>query len=221
MPARPQRPLTERQQAVMERIDRRVPIKVIAQEMGVSETRVNQHIRALKDIFGAENLGDLVESYRASQPDSEGDQPGRTPTEEVQSDRDEPTDGRARAEENPGDQFADAAKVKGFSENPYRKSQIGRAASGPDEADRADHGELVMSDVMPLIEQAPWLKPKEPQVVPGLLDGENAVLFRLAAIVGIAFGCLAAVVLTVTAAVTITEALDGRAAVPVDEEGLS
>ena len=30
--------LTERQRDVIERIDRRVPIKVIAQELGVSET---------------------------------------------------------------------------------------------------------------------------------------------------------------------------------------
>lgn len=40
--------LTDRQRAVMERIDRRVPIKDIALELGVSETRINQHIRALK-----------------------------------------------------------------------------------------------------------------------------------------------------------------------------
>jgi presenilin-like A22 family membrane protease len=54
-----------------------------------------------------------------------------------------------------------------------------------------------------------------------VLDGEHAVLFRLAAILGIAFGVLAAVVLTVTAAMTISEALEGRATVPVDEQGFS
>lgn len=59
------RPLTQRQRFVMERIDRRVPIKVIAQDLGVSETRINQHIRVLKDIYEADNLGDLVEFYRA------------------------------------------------------------------------------------------------------------------------------------------------------------
>ena len=65
MPPGTKRELTERQAAVMERIDRRVPIKVIAQELGVSETRINQHIRALKDIYGAGNLRDLVDLYRA------------------------------------------------------------------------------------------------------------------------------------------------------------
>ena len=58
--------LTDRQRAVMERIDRRVPIKVIAQELGVSETRINQHIRALKDVYVAGSLGELVENYRAA-----------------------------------------------------------------------------------------------------------------------------------------------------------
>ena len=54
MPSEAPRELTDRQRAVMERIDRRVPIKVIAQELGVSETRINQHIRALKDILPKE-----------------------------------------------------------------------------------------------------------------------------------------------------------------------
>ena len=58
MPPGVTRKLTERQAAVMERVDRRVPIKVIAQELGVSETRINQHIRALKDIYSADSLRD-------------------------------------------------------------------------------------------------------------------------------------------------------------------
>lgn len=60
------RRLTERQREVMERIDRRVPIKTIAEELDLSETRINQHIRALKDIYGAGKLNDLVEKFRAS-----------------------------------------------------------------------------------------------------------------------------------------------------------
>jgi len=56
--------MTERQRAVMERIDRRVPIKVIARDLKISETRVNQHIRALKDIYLAGSLSELVENYR-------------------------------------------------------------------------------------------------------------------------------------------------------------
>lgn len=64
MPVGTTSPLTPRQQDVMERIDCRVPIKVIAQELGLSETRINQHIRALKDIYGAASLNDLVRLHR-------------------------------------------------------------------------------------------------------------------------------------------------------------
>jgi len=60
--------LTPRQREVIERIDRRMPIKLIANELGISPSRVNQHIRALKDRFGAESLAELVEAYRAHRP---------------------------------------------------------------------------------------------------------------------------------------------------------
>ena len=193
------RPLTERQRAVMERIDRRMPIKVIAQELGVSETRINQHIRALKDIYEAENLGDLVEQYRMDNP------PEGTPSEQQES----------AISEGINDD------LKAFSETAYSKSQVPFAVPNVDTAAGDDPGRLVMSDAMPLVDQAPWLRPGEPRVVPRVLDGEHAIWFRLAAIVGIAFGFLAAVVLAVTAAVTISEALDGRATVPVDEQGFS
>lgn len=193
------RPLTERQKAVMERIDRRVPIKVIAQELNVSETRINQHIRALKNIYEAENLGDLVECYRADHA------------------LEEPVEAEGKLSESE----AVASELNPFSDSTYKKTQvadeplIGKKHAGN------DPGELVMSDVLPMVDQAPWLRSGEPRVVPRVLDGPNAVLFRLVAIVAIAFGVLAAVVLTVTAAMTISEALDGRAAVPVDQEGFS
>ncbi len=77
MSAAPAPSLTPRQQAVIERIDRRVPIKVIAQELGVSETRINQHIRALKDIYAAESLNELVEKHRIGQ--------GRNPADSAES----------------------------------------------------------------------------------------------------------------------------------------
>ena len=193
------RPLTERQRAVMERIDRRVPIKVIAQELGVSETRINQHIRALKDIYDAENLGELVERHREA----------------------EDLDVVPELDEKPRQSEPSDSEGKGFSEAAYSKNQVPDAALTREEAGGNDPGELVMSDVLPLEQQAPWLRPGEPRVVPRVLDGENAILFRLAAIMGIAFGFLAAVVLTVTAALTISEALDGQVASSADQSGLS
>ncbi|MEM9130547.1 MAG: hypothetical protein AAGA97_12585 [Pseudomonadota bacterium] len=183
----------------MERIDRRAPIKVIAQDLGVSETRINQHIRALKDIYQAENLADLVECYRAENAALES-QANSKKTKEKES-----------LEE----------KGKAFSEAVYSKSQVPDRGLIVDQKVGIDPGELVMSDVFPMVDQAPWLGSGEPRIVPRVLDGEHAVWFRLVAIVGIAFGFLAAVVLTVTAAVTISEALDGRATVPVDNEGFS
>ena len=191
------RPLTDRQIAVLERIDQRIPIKVIARDLGVSDTRINQHIRALKDIFDAGSLGDLVAKYRES--------------EYYASDEGE------KEKENQEDKTFS----KGLSEEPYSIPQVPAAVFGFDMADRDSASHVEMNDVLPLIERAPWLKPGEPKVVPGLLDGEHAVLFRLAAIMGIAFGFLAAVVLTVTAAVTISEALSDRAHVPVDEQGFT
>ncbi len=202
MPPAAPRQLTERQRAVMERIDRRVPIKVIAQELGVSETRINQHIRALKDIFDAGNLGDLVERYRETISTQDGESSPIGPT-------------KSKEKQLPAD------SSKGFSEPAYSNSQVPTDHPDVNSGSPVDQGELVMSDVLPLLEQAPWLRPGEPKVVPGLLDGEHALLFRLGAIVAIAFGFLAAVVLMATAAITISEALDGRATDPVEERGFS
>lgn len=182
------RRLTDRQRAVMERIDRRVPIKVIAADLGVSETRINQHIRALKDVYDAGSLGELVENFRATIAPLAPEKPTLgTPAE-----------------------TPDEALLKVFSEAAYTKSQVNGPAELPDFGGRDDPGQLVLSDAMPLIEQAPWLRPGEPKVVPGVLDGEHAVLFRLGAIIGIASGVLAAVILVVTAAMTLSAATDGK-----------
>lgn len=190
------RPLTKRQQAVIERIDRRAPIKVIARELGVSETRINQHIRALKNIYRAENLSDLVEAYRTE---------------------------KSAQEDSEKDDWKQDTKLDeaGLSESVYSNNQVPISALIGDPSVQDDPGELVIRDVSSMVDEAPWLRPGEPQVVPRALDGESAVWLRLAAIVGIAFGLLAAVVLSVTAAVTISEALDGRATIRVDERGLS
>ena len=189
------RQLTDRQRAVMERIDRRVPIKVIAQELGVSETRINQHIRALKDVYDAVSLGELVENYRATVELN-------VPDDTVEN----------------GARIAPATDLLNpFSEVAYTNTQVNPAADPTDFGRGADPGQLVLSDTMPLIAQAPWLRPGEPRVVPGVLDGEHAVLLRLGAIVGIASGILAAVVLAVTAAITLSQATDGKATYSADQ----
>lgn len=70
---------------------------------------------------------------------------------------------------------------------------------------------------MPLAQNARWLMSGEPRVVPGLLEGEHAVPFRLLAMMLIAAGILAAVILTVTAAVALSDAMEGKAALSVDQ----
>lgn len=167
MPASPAPRLTEKQRAVLERLDRRVPIKVIAAELGVSESRVNQHIRALKNLYSVESLGDLVERAR--------------------------TDGAE------------------LSRKPLcRKSHLPEPEALPHEEDRVVPGEFVLADVAPVAIEAPWSFQHEPRVVPGVLDGENAVLFRLAVITGLAVGIIAAVLLVMTAALTVSEAAAGQ-----------
>ena len=186
MPPQTGRKLTERQLDVLERIDRRVPIKVIAQELGISDTRVNQHIRALKDHFQVYSLNELVECYRAEFADESS-------TSEV-----------------------DDAEPKGLSETEYRKNELEDLHPESEEVGRVDPGEIVLSDIMSLTGQAMWKVAEEPKVVPGMLDGDHAVLARLAVIVGMALGILAAVILAVTASITISDALDGKASVPDD-----
>lgn len=190
------RPLTERQRAVMERIDRRIPIKVIAAELGVSETRINQHIRALKDIYGAASLFELVSNYRISQGRSSDDQPADCAAEGA---------------------FEPDLASRPLSEPLYNKKQIPETYPSLDEWPRDDARTLVLGDVMPLAQEAAWLIPNEPKVVPGLLEGEHAIPLRLMAMVLIAAGTLAAVILTVTAAVALSNAMEGRADVSVDQ----
>ena len=198
MPPGATRSLTERQAAVMKRIDRRVPIKVIAQELGVSETRINQHIRALKDLYGADSLRDLVDIYRL-----EAKNLAENEASESQNNQD----------------LADS--IKPLSEAAYTNSQLPQTVFGFDMGSRDEGASVEFQDASPLIESAPWLQPGEPKVVPGLLDGEHAVTLRLGAIVGIALGILAAAVLTATAAMMISDLLQDRAAISVDEQGFS
>lgn len=55
--------LTQRQLAVLEGIARRKTIKVIAHQLGVSESAINQQIRALKSLLEATDLSELSHAY--------------------------------------------------------------------------------------------------------------------------------------------------------------
>jgi DNA-binding CsgD family transcriptional regulator len=167
---RPQ--LSDRQRAVLERIDRRLPLKSIAGELGISESRVNQHVRALKEIYGVHSLKGLVEVHREGPQD-----PCRKPA--------------------------------------WRNPQVPPPAFPAEHGPRVVPGEFVLADAMgPLAIEAPWLRQHEPRVVPGVLDGDHAGLIRLAVIIGLAFGMIAALVLVMTASLNLSEAMRDRSASP-------
>lgn len=187
--------LTEKQSAVIQRIDRRMPIKLIASEMGVSETRINQHIRALKTTYHVGSLNQLVEAYRLDRRSSEQ---GVTAPKAVE--------------------LGESAPLRNAA---YRNKQLGNQSVISDLSDRDDPGSIRLSDAHVVARDAPWAHDIEPVVVFGALDGKHAVLYRFAVMVGIAFGMIAAVVLLVSAALTISEVLDGKAAVPVDTAGVA
>ncbi len=185
------RRLTDRQRDVMERIDRRVPIKVIAQELGVSETRVNQHIRALKNLYDAGNLGDLVENYRAVHRESR--------EELTQSRSRDPLPFVAPALSQPVASDSSAAQ-------PPRTFLLAEACA------RDETGSILLGDALPFVPSDDRPEPDEPQMVPKLLDGEHAVSFRLLAILSIAACILATVILSVNAAVVLSDVVEGKTA---------
>lgn len=172
MPPVIDRELTDRQRAVLGAIDRRLPLKMVAAELGISESRVNQHVRGLKERYGVHSLPDLVDAWRCEESGS----PYRT--------------------------------------SAWRNPQVSAPAFAGENDSRVAPGEFVLSDAAALYAiEAPWTERIEPRVVPGVLDGDNAVLLRLAVIVGLAFGLVAAIVLMVTASLSLSEAFEGKAAV--------
>lgn len=170
--------ITDRQLQVLELLDRRVPIKVIASELEISQTRVNQHIAKLKECLGANDLAELVSSYR--------------------------------------ERYSDASLFP-LTNSACTKNHLpvwdGDGHSRPRVAD----GDLVLADVASIPLEAPWAGPREPLVVPGVLNGRHAVVRRLGTMLGLAVGMLAAVVLAIMAAVTIGDLLDGVAKIPAEE----
>jgi DNA-binding CsgD family transcriptional regulator len=174
-----ERALSERERAVLDGIDRRLPLKAVAAELGISESRVNQHVRALKERFQVNNLSDLVDAWRSEDAEITGNDPCRN--------------------------------------SAWRIPQVPREPIASETRGRVAPGEFVLSDAALYAIEAPWSMEDEPRVVPGVLDGGNAVLLRLAVIIGIAFGLVAAVVLVVTASLSLSDALEGRASIPAEQ----
>lgn len=170
--------LTERQREVLARLDQRIPIKIIANDLAISESRVNQHIRALKSAFDAGDLSELVRKARLTgQVPGEGtDTPYRKPA--------------------------------------YRKTQLPPAPESWDDGSGFENDHFGFADAASIHLDAPWANFEEPRIVPGLLDGRHSQVRRLVVMIGMAAGLAAAVILVITAALSLSEVLDGTASVP-------
>lgn len=101
-----------------------------------------------------------------------------------------------------------AAQNAGFSadraceENEMQILPLAASASSGD-ASRRDSSMASgegLRDQLAISIEAPWSQPAEPQVVPGVLDGDNALLTRGAAIGIILFAILASLVVGIAAA---------------------
>lgn len=163
--------LSERQKQVLSLIDQRLTIKEIAGELGISETRVNQHIDTLKRRLNANTHRELAACYQ------KGLVAAISPPLRM------PTGGKSQL---PGAEEA--------------RSSLGGVADG----------ELTFADAHTFSVEAPWTKASEPRVVPPALDGQHAVLLRLALIAAMVCGILASLVLAITAADSLTQAVGGR-----------
>jgi len=173
---------------VIERIERRVPIKTIASELGISPTRVNQHVRAMKDLYGVNSLGELVDIFREEFGPA--------------NDLEEPDDGCEMGVCNP------------FTKDALRKDEFPSAEENGERATRNDTAEFAFSDALSISVEAPWARQVEPTVVPGMLDGRNFVTARLLAMMGAALGMMSVLVLVLTSLVSLGRMLEPRWYVP-------
>jgi DNA-binding CsgD family transcriptional regulator len=169
--------LGSRRDEVLELVARRRSLKQIAHELGIGESTVNYHIRALKAQHGVYSLAQLADVYALRQ--------GSTVP---------PNCRNSSSRESPIPFGSDSTAI-----------------------DRLDGHEptVTFQDALAYRVEAPWVTKEGPVVVPGVLEGTNARLLRGAAIVAIALGMLALVLLGLGVAQGITAALQGIGASPV------
>lgn len=64
VPVQPSTDLTDRQRQVAMGLEQHLTLKEIAAELGVSESAVNQHVRALKKKLGANSIREIIEGFQ-------------------------------------------------------------------------------------------------------------------------------------------------------------
>lgn len=104
---------------------------------------------------------------------------------------------------------AEAGADRGV-ETAEQKLQLAESSPADHTSGQDDRGPAyALQDSLKIAIEAPWSQPSEPRVVPGVLDGDNAVLTRGAAIAIILAGIVASLVLALAAVQAITDALGG------------
>lgn len=168
--------LTERQLDVLDGISRRQSIKQIAFVLQISESAVNQHIKALKTNLEVGSLAELAEVYRS---------------------------------------ISAAHGPSTCRKTASRKKHLPSATDNTD-VELKDDIEPSIAFHQPLTYEvrAPWTPMVGPRVVPGVLNGENAFWVRGAAIIMMAVGVLAAVMIGLGVAQGVTSALPKAQADP-------
>lgn len=98
----------------------------------------------------------------------------------------------------------------------YTKSPLLNDDDPGHESPKPTAGEFVFSDVSGYVLRAPWEETIQPVVVPGLLDGVHAPFRRLVAIVAMAILIASAIVLIITAGMTVSTMWNGVGHVPLE-----
>lgn len=155
--------LTEKQHEVMRLVADNFTSKEIAYELGVSESAVNQRIEAVRSRAGAAPRAELARVYR-----------------KYLEDRSTTSNDAAPAAEAPAGAVVQAA------------SDTVQDDEAPDRGAAAEQAALAGkgTEAHPAGTSLEWLPGMTEQVVPGFLDGSNATLYRIAAVVVIATGIM-------------------------------
>lgn len=161
--------LTKRQLEVLDGISRRQSIKQIAFELHVSESAINQHIKALKANFEVGSLSELSEIYRSN---------------------------------------SEIYQNKSCRKTASRKKQLTSKNEFNDWQPKNGIDPIITFHQPQAYEiRAPWTSIVGPPVVPRVLNGENAIWVRGAAIIVMAVGILATILIGLGVAQGVTSAL--------------
>lgn len=157
--------LTERQVQLLALLDQGASLKIAAAKLGISQARVNQLVRDLKDRLGAQSKFDLVQIYR--------EHVGVRPT---------------------------------YTKDGYPESLVRFNPAPSKSEDGTAVGEFVFLDVQSASVETPWEdKIADPPVVPEMLDGPNAKVRRLIAMILLVILIVMAVGFAVVTTITVTE----------------